>query len=84
MYRFNTPAYLFVRWTFVALFVLGVLSSFRAGDRLDADQCRELLALTLMAAAAVWVQDRHSWRWTQGALLVLSLACSDWCGRSMR
>jgi transitional endoplasmic reticulum ATPase len=70
---FNRPACLVVRWIFIGLFVLGIMSSFTAGYRLGADPCSELLSLTLIAAAAVWVQDRHSWRWTQGAFLVLSL-----------
>jgi transitional endoplasmic reticulum ATPase len=73
MNGFNHPVWFIVRWIFVGLFLLGIMDSFAAGYRLAPDACAHLLALTVIAAAAVWVQNRHSWRWTQGAFLLLSI-----------
>jgi transitional endoplasmic reticulum ATPase len=73
MSGFNHPACFVVRWTFVGLFVLGIMNSFAAGYRLSVDACTVLLALTVIATVAVWVQNRHSWRWNQGAFLVLGV-----------
>jgi transitional endoplasmic reticulum ATPase len=73
MNGFNHPAWFVVRWTFVGLFLLGILNSFAAGYRLAPDACAVLLTLTVIAALSVWVQNRHSWRWTQGAFLILGM-----------
>jgi transitional endoplasmic reticulum ATPase len=73
MNGFNHPAWFVVRWTFVGLFLLGILNSFAAGYRLAPDACAVLLTLTVIAAVSVWVQNRHSWRWTQGAFLILGM-----------
>jgi transitional endoplasmic reticulum ATPase len=73
MNQFNTPAYFVVRWGFVALFVVGILTSLRAGHHLGVHQWPGLVALSLIAAAAVWVQDRHNWMWIKAAFLVLSI-----------
>jgi transitional endoplasmic reticulum ATPase len=73
MNGFNHPALLVARWTFVGLFVLGVINSFAAGSRLSDEPSTRLLILAAIAAAAVWMQKPRSWRWTQGALLVLDV-----------
>jgi transitional endoplasmic reticulum ATPase len=73
MNRFNTPALLLARWTFVGLFVVGVLNSLSAGSRMSASQCSMLLGLTLMASVAAWMQGPRSWRWARVAFLLLSM-----------
>jgi transitional endoplasmic reticulum ATPase len=72
MNQFNTPAYSVVRWGFVALFVVGILTSLRVGHQLGV-QWPTLVTVSLIAAAAVWVQDRHNWMWTKAAFFVLSI-----------
>lgn len=72
MNGFNHPACFVLRWLFVGLFMVAITHSFTAGHRMGFDPCRELLELTVIAAAAVWVQDRHSSRWTLVAVLILS------------
>jgi transitional endoplasmic reticulum ATPase len=73
MNGFNHPVWFVVRWIFVGLFLLGIVNSFAAGYRLAPDARVVLLTLAVIAAGAVWVQNRHSWRWTQAALLILGL-----------
>ncbi len=73
MIGFNTPLYFIARWGFVALFIFGTLSSLRAGLHAGIHHGPALVAASLMAAAAVWVQDRHSRRWTLAAFVVLSV-----------
>jgi transitional endoplasmic reticulum ATPase len=71
MNGFNHPACFVLRWVFVGLFMVATMHAFTAGHQMSADSCRELLGLTLIAAASVWVQDRHSSRWTLAAFLIL-------------
>jgi len=72
MNGFNHPACVVLRWIFVGIFMVAIAHSLTVGHRMGSDACRELLELTVIAAAAMWVQDRHSSRWTLVAFLILS------------
>jgi len=51
MNGFNHPACFVLRWVFVGLFMVATMHAFTAGHQMSADSCRELLGLTLIAAA---------------------------------
>ncbi|OUL89774.1 AAA family ATPase [Paraburkholderia hospita] len=60
-------------WVPAALLALNLVHSFDVGDaHLSAASSQQLLAITLVAAWAIWARWRDSWTWTQVAFGVLS------------